>query len=92
MDRRLPELLIGLVAMAVPAVVTGFVVADAIRDVKKRRDAITVTGSAREPIRADRATWRISVRAQPADAAAAARQLRREVAQPDHTAVRRVDT
>ena len=81
MERRLPELLIGLVALALAAVVTGFVVADAIRDVKKRRDTITVTGSAREPIRADLATWRISVRAQAADAAAAARRLRRDVAQ-----------
>jgi hypothetical protein len=79
-ERRLPELLIGLVALAIAAIVTGFVVADAIRDVKKRRDTITVTGSAREPIRADLATWRISVRAQAADAAAAARQLRRDVA------------
>lgn len=81
MERRLPELLIGLVALAFAAVVTGFVVSDAIRDVKKRRDTITVTGSAREPIRADLATWRISVRAQAADAAAAARRLRRDVAQ-----------
>jgi hypothetical protein len=80
-ERRLPELLIGLVALAIAAVVTGFVVADAIREVKKRRDTITVTGSAREPIRADLATWRISVRAQAADGAAAARRLRRDVAQ-----------
>jgi hypothetical protein len=31
-DRRLPELLIGLVALAIASVVTGFVVADAIRE------------------------------------------------------------
>lgn len=80
MNRRLPELLIGLVALSIAAVITGSVVAGAIRDVKKRRDTITVTGSAREPIRADLAMWRISVRAQKADPAAAARQLRQEVA------------
>jgi hypothetical protein len=81
MNRRLPELLIGLVALAIAAVVTGVVVADAIRDVKKRRDTITVTGSAREPIRADLGTWRLSVRAQAADTGAAARRLERQVAQ-----------
>ncbi len=75
--RDLPELLLGLVALAVAAVVTGAVVADAIRDVKKRRDTITVTASAREPIRADLANWRISVRAQNQDPAVAARELRR---------------
>jgi hypothetical protein len=74
--RAVPELLLGLSTLAVAAVVTGFVVADAIRDVKKRRDTITVTASAREPIRADLASWRISVRAQNADPAVAARGLR----------------
>lgn len=78
-DRPLPELLIGLVALALAAVITGIVVSNAIRDVKKRRDTITVTGSAREPIRANLATWRISVRAQETDPAVAARQLQREV-------------
>lgn len=78
--RGLPELLLGLVALAVAAVITGALVADAIRDVKKRRDTITVTASAREPIRADLARWRIGVRAQNADPAVAARQLRRRVA------------
>jgi hypothetical protein len=72
--RAVPELLLGLSTLAVAAVVTGFVVADAIRDVKKRRDTITVTASAREPIRADLASWRM--RAQNADPAVAARGLR----------------
>ena len=78
-ERPLPELLLGLVALAIAAVVTGIVISSAIRDVKKRRDTITVTGSAREPIRADLATWRISVRAQRPDPAAAARQLREQI-------------
>ena len=78
--REVPELMLGLLAIAVAAIVTGFVVADAIRDVRKRRDTITVTGSAREPIRADLATWRLAVRGQAADPAAAARALERDVA------------
>lgn len=79
--REVPELMLGLLAIAVAAVLTGFVVADAIRDVRKRRDTITVTGSAREPIRADLATWRLAVRGQAADPAAAARRLQGDVAE-----------
>jgi hypothetical protein len=78
-ERELPELFLGLVALAVAAVIPGVVIASAIRDVKKRRDTITVTASAREPIRADLARWRIAVRAQRGDPAGAARLLRREV-------------
>jgi hypothetical protein len=51
-DRSLPELLLGLVVIGIAFVVTGFVVADAIRDVKQSRDTIKVTGSARQPITA----------------------------------------
>jgi hypothetical protein len=59
----LPELLIGLVAVAVAVVITGFVVADAVRDVKRARDTITVTGSARHPISADIVHWSLAVSA-----------------------------
>ena len=75
----LPELLLGLLALAVAAVVAAALVADGVRDVKKRRDTITVTGSAREPIEADLATWRIAVTAQDASSATAARALRRDL-------------
>lgn len=78
-ERPLPELLLGLIALGLAAVITGIVVSGAIRDVKKRRDTITVTGSAREPIRADLATWRISVRVQRPDPAAAARALQVQI-------------
>lgn len=59
--RALPELLLGLIALAVGVVITGIVVANAIRDVKRARDTIRVTGSAREPISADLAHWSIAV-------------------------------
>src|SRR5439155_1008953 len=62
--RRLPELLLGLLAMAVAVVVTGLVVAHAIRDVKRARDTITVTGSARQPISADVVHWSLAVSAE----------------------------
>jgi hypothetical protein len=78
-DRGFPELFLGLLAVAIAAVITGIVVAHAIRDVKKRRDTLSVTGSARVPIEADLGRWRFSIRAQRADPAAAASELRREV-------------
>ncbi len=78
-DRSIPELMIGLIALAIAVVVGGKFIADAVRDVKKRRDTLTVTGSAREPITANQASWRLTVTAQDASGAAASRRLRREV-------------
>ena len=45
----MPELLLGLAVIAIAFVVTGFVVADAIRDVKQSRDTIRVTGIGAPP-------------------------------------------
>ena len=70
--------MLGLAALAVAMVVTGIVVASAIRDVKARRDTITVTGSARFPIMADFASWHLSATATAFDPRTAARQLARE--------------
>ena len=65
-DRRisLPELLLGLLALALAVAVTGVVVANAVRDVKRARDTIEVTGSARQPITADVARWSAAVSAE----------------------------
>ncbi len=78
-DRPIPELMIGLIALSIGVIVAGTVVAHAFRDVKKRRDTITVTGSAREPITANQVSWRLTVTAQKAEAGDASRLLRREV-------------
>jgi hypothetical protein len=80
---ELPELLLGLGALAVAAVITGIVVAHAIRDVKRQRDTIVVTGSAKHPISANLATWRLSVRAEERTSEGAVRKLRRDVAGVD---------
>ena len=80
---ELPELLLGLVAVSIAAVLTGIVVSTAIRDVKRQRDTIVVTGSAKHPISANLGTWRLSVAAQARTSAAAVRQLRRDVAGVD---------
>src|SRR5436190_22851913 len=78
-DRPVPELMIGLVALAIAVLVGGVATAHAVRDVKKRRDTITVTGSARYPITANQVTWRLIVTSQAASAARASRRLRRQV-------------
>lgn len=78
-NRPIPELMIGLVALAIAVLVAGVVTADAIRDVKKRRDTITVTGSARHPITANQVNWSLVARSQAPSAGTASRRLRRQV-------------
>jgi uncharacterized protein len=73
--RALPELLLGLIAVALGVVITGIVVANAMRDVKRARDTIRVTGSAREPISADLAHWSIAVSATAVKSQDAVREL-----------------
>ena len=48
----------GMLALALGLVVSAFIVADAVRDVKRANDTVTVTSSAKKPIRSDRVTWR----------------------------------
>jgi uncharacterized protein len=79
--RSLPQLLLGLAATAVAIVVTGVVVADAVRDVKRSRDTISVTGSAKQPITADLVKWALSVSAQSREPADASRLLRSHAAE-----------
>jgi uncharacterized protein len=77
---RLPELLLGLTAVAVAVVVTGISVANAVRDVKRARDTITVTGSARQPITSDVVHWSLAVSAEAVRPQDAVRQLQSRVA------------
>jgi hypothetical protein len=77
--RGLPELLLGLIAIAVALVITGIVVANAIRDVKRARDTIQVTGSARDPIEADLARWNLIVSADAVQPQDAVRLLKKRV-------------
>jgi uncharacterized protein len=75
-----PELFLGLLSLAVAAVVTAHIVTGTIHDARHTRDTVTVTGSARKPISADLVQWRLTVSREAADAATAAKQLRRDVA------------
>ena len=77
---RLPELLLGLFAVAVAVAVTGVSVAHAVRDVKRSRDTITVTGSAREPITSDVVHWSLAVDAEAPRPQDAVRQVQSRAA------------
>jgi hypothetical protein len=79
---------LGLVAVAIALAValplSASIAIGGVKDVKRQaRDTIVVTGSARHPIAADLATWRISVGAQARTPAQAIAQLRAEAAQVD---------
>jgi hypothetical protein len=71
----LPQLLLGLVALAVAVVIGALAVAGAVKAVKRSRDTITVTGSAKRPITADLVTWNLSIGSSDVDPAAASRDL-----------------
>jgi len=85
--RELPELLIGVVAIAlaiaIATPITAAILGGALRDIKRQRDTISVTGSARHPIEANLAIWRLTVSAKERTPASAARELRRKVASVD---------
>ena len=82
--RELPELLIGLVAVALAIAIaipiTAAILGGALRDIRRQRDTISVTGSARHPIEADFGIWQLTVSSQRRSPAAAARTLRTKVA------------
>jgi hypothetical protein len=72
--------LLGLFAVAVAVAVTGVSVAHAVRDVKRSRDTITVTGSAREPITSDVVHWSLAVDAEAPRPQDAVRQVQSRAA------------
>ena len=86
-SRDVPQLLVGLVALAVAVAialpVTAVVVAGALRDVKRQRDTIVVTGSAKQPIEANLAVWRLSVSAQERTPRAAIAAVRAKIQRVD---------
>ena len=71
----LPQLLLGLVAVAIGIALAGFAASDAIIKAKRSNDTITVTGSAREPIEADLAQWTLNVITQAPTPGAASKAL-----------------
>jgi uncharacterized protein len=78
---RLPELFLGLLAIAVAVVLTAHSITGVIRDRQHVHDTLSVTGSARKPISANLVRWSLTVSRTAPDAARAARRLRQEVAE-----------
>jgi uncharacterized protein len=76
----IPELFLGLLALAVAAVWIAHVVAATIHDARHTRDTISITGSARKPITSDLVRWSLVVGATANTREAAARRLRRDAA------------
>jgi hypothetical protein len=76
----LPELFLGLLAIAAGFVLTAVVVGNTVEDARHTRDTISVTGSAHKPISANLVNWYLSVSADAPTAAPAARRLRRDSA------------
>jgi uncharacterized protein len=81
--REVPQVLIGLLAIAVTVPITAAIVMNGIRDVKGSRDTIVVTGSAKQPITADLASWFVSVSSRERTPAAAARSENAKAAAVD---------
>lgn len=75
-SESLPQLLLGLLALAVAVVLGALFVSSAVKAVKRSRDTIVVTGSAKRPITADLVTWHLSVSSADTDPAVASRVLR----------------
>jgi hypothetical protein len=76
----LPELFLGLLSIGVAVVLTAKIVSGTIHDARHIRDTISVTGSARKPIRSDLVRWSLTVSHESSTAAAAAKRLRGQVA------------
>lgn len=78
--QRIPQLLIGLVALAIALAVAGWSVGSGLHSLRRQRDTITVTGSAKQPISANLALWSLTVDTRNPDAAAGSRSLRTQAA------------
>jgi len=72
----IPELFLGLLVIAIAGIVMTHILAGTVRDSRRSRDTITVTGSAKKPISANLLRWTMSVSADASTAAPAARRLR----------------
>jgi hypothetical protein len=78
---RIPELFLGLLAIAIAVVLVAHIIGATVRDVRHTRDTLSVTASARVPISADLVRWSLGVSAESSTTAPAARRLRREMTQ-----------
>src|SRR5207247_8089581 len=76
---RIPELFLGLLAIAIAVVLVAHIIGATVRDVRHTRDTLSVTASARVPISANLVRWSLGISAENATTATAARRLREEM-------------
>ena len=77
---RFPQLFAGLALLSVSLIVSSFMWARAIRDIKRVDDALTITGSAKRPIKSDYIVWKVLVSSQQPTTQAAYQELNRHLA------------
>lgn len=70
----------GRYAMAAAFVIGSIAIAGALKDIRRGDDAVSVTGSARRPIRSDFVIWRATVATQLATLSSASQELQRQAA------------
>ena len=73
---RFPQLFAGLALLSASLIVSSFLWAGAIRNIKRVDDALLITGSAKRPIKADYIVWRVSISSQQPTAQLAYQQLK----------------
>ena len=78
MGRRIPELFLGLLSLAVAAVWIAHIFSSTIHDARHTSDTVTITGSARQPIGSNIVRWSLDVAGVARTPVAAARRLRVE--------------
>lgn len=77
MEDRRSQLFFGLVSLALGLALGLFFVAGALRDIRRGNEEVTVTGSAKRPIRSDFVVWRLTVAVQSASLPSASQELTR---------------
>lgn len=77
MDDRKSQYLYGFAALGLSIALGLFFVSGALRDIRRGNEEVTVTGSARRPIRSDFVVWRLTVAVQSASMQVASQELTR---------------
>jgi uncharacterized protein len=73
---RFPQLFAGLSLLSAALIVSSFLWAGAIRNIKRVDDGMLITGSAKRPIKSDYIVWRVAISSQQPTAQAAYKELR----------------
>jgi uncharacterized protein len=76
---RFPQLFAGLALLSASLIVSSFLWARAIRDIKRVDDALLITGSAKRPIKSDYIVWKVLVSSQQPTTQAAYQELKTRI-------------